>query len=174
MAATNCRYQPRIVSQGWRRAGATVAGSSFRPSRLPISASAVRSGRDSRGPGSRWAFRTRFSTNRYSFFRSSSWLTRPVTKVRRRATLEIFGFKLHRSKPRPISAFEYFGYTTSCPAPLAMTRQLRGDRDFSCSCSRSQMGSSSLSPPSVSREITASGRAPKVVRRAAWRRLSSK
>jgi hypothetical protein len=23
----------------------------------------------------------------------------------------MFGFKLHRSKPRPISAFEYFGYT---------------------------------------------------------------
>jgi hypothetical protein len=25
----------------------------------------------------------------------------------------MFGFKLHRSKPRPISAFEYFGYTGS-------------------------------------------------------------
>jgi hypothetical protein len=38
-------------------------------------------------------------------------LTRPVTKARRRATLEMFGFKLHHSKPRPISAFEYFGHT---------------------------------------------------------------
>jgi hypothetical protein len=26
----------------------------------------------------------------------------------------MFGFKLHRSKPRPISAFEYFGYTGTC------------------------------------------------------------
>ena len=85
--------------------------SSFRPNRLPISASAVRSRRDSRRLGCRWAFRMRFSANRYSFFRRSSWLTRPVTKARKRATLEMFGFKLYRSKPRPISAFEYFGYT---------------------------------------------------------------
>ncbi|MDE3164904.1 MAG: hypothetical protein KGN36_03785 [Acidobacteriota bacterium] len=26
--------------------------------------------------------------------------------------LVMFGFKLHRSKPWPISAFEYFGHTT--------------------------------------------------------------
>jgi hypothetical protein len=31
--------------------------------------------------------------------------------LRKPQTLEIFGFKLHRSKPRRISAFEYFGYT---------------------------------------------------------------
>src|SRR6516225_1104284 len=36
-----------------------------------------------------------------------------LTKARRRATLEMFGFKLHRSKPRPISALEYFGCTRS-------------------------------------------------------------
>jgi hypothetical protein len=40
-------------------------------------------------------------------------VTRPATNARRRVTLEMFGFKLHRSKPRPISAFEYFGYTGS-------------------------------------------------------------
>src|SRR4030095_16046665 len=86
-----------------------------------ISASVVRSGWDSRKPGCRWAFRMRFSANRYSFFRSSSWLTRPVTKARKRATLEMFGFKLYRSKPRPISAFEYFGHTG-----LAAPSQLLG------------------------------------------------
>ena len=37
-------------------------------------------------------------------------MTRPVTWARRRAMLVMFGFKLHRSKPWPISAFEYFGY----------------------------------------------------------------
>jgi hypothetical protein len=55
------------------------AGDLLQQSPAQVSASVVRFGRDSRKPGCRRVFRMRFSASTYSLFRSSSWLTTPVT-----------------------------------------------------------------------------------------------
>ena len=64
---------------------AATSFSFFRPSRLPISASVDRPGSESRNRSGKCALRMRFSATKYSFFSSSSWLTRPVTYASRRA-----------------------------------------------------------------------------------------
>src|SRR5215471_18743734 len=82
LAGDEPRYQAGMVSG---LAAQATFSRALRPSRLPISASVRRSGSDRRSRAGKCPRRTRFSAARYSFWRSSSWFTSPVTYARRRA-----------------------------------------------------------------------------------------
>src|SRR5262252_8112418 len=71
----------------------------FRPSRLPISAKVDLSGSDKRNRAGKCARKTRFSAAKYSFCRSSSWFTRPVTYASRRIHLVSFIWNGHNTPP---------------------------------------------------------------------------
>src|SRR6187431_2403033 len=83
----------------------------WRPSRLPISASVHRSGSDRRSRAGRCARTIRFSAARYSFWRSSSWFTSPVTYASRRAHGLPFMRTVHHRRFLILWTFEYFDHT---------------------------------------------------------------
>src|SRR5215472_19162299 len=106
--AISRRYQARIVSGLATQATFPRA---LRPTRLPISARVRRSGSDRRSRAGRWARRTRFSAVRYSFWRSNSWFTCPVTYTSRRAHGLPFMRTVHHRRFLILGLFEYFDHS---------------------------------------------------------------
>src|SRR5215831_5665288 len=102
------RYQARMVSG---LAAPATFSRALRPSRLPISASVHRSGSDRRSRGGKCARRTRFSAAKYSFWRSSSWFTSPVTYANRRAQRLPFILTVHHRRSPIFGLFEYFDHS---------------------------------------------------------------
>src|SRR5215467_8728396 len=110
LRAISRRYQARMVSG---LAAQATFSRVLRPSRLPISASVRRSGSDRRSLAGRWARRTRFSAARYSFWRSNSWFTSPVTYASRRAHGLPFMRTVHHRRFLILGLFEYFDHSAT-------------------------------------------------------------
>src|SRR6516162_6034431 len=108
LRAISRRYQVRIVSGLATQATFSRA---LRPTRLPISASVRRSGSDRRSRAGRWARRIRFSAAKYSFWRSNSWFTSPVTYDSTRAHGLPFMRTVHHRTFLIPGLFEYFDHS---------------------------------------------------------------
>src|SRR5579864_7382682 len=113
LLAISLRYQARMVAGLATRATSAKA---LRPSRLPISASVDLSGLDKRSRGGRCARRIRFSAVKYSFWRSNSWLTRPVTYASSRSHLLSLMPSVHNTPHHP--CFVFLDHTGRVASPF--------------------------------------------------------